>query len=261
MSGTHRATVRGLYLSGGSPIDRLAPEAKLVGLVAFVVVLALTPRRAVGVFALDAAVLAAAVAAARIPVRIVATRLLVVAPFVLFAFAIPFVAHSSPGDATVSVAGVDLPVDGLWATWNIVAKATLGATAAIVLTATTPVPSVLTAMARVHVPAVLVAIVSSMLRYLEVLADQLARMRRAMVARGHDPRWLWQVGPIASSVGLLFVRSYERGERVHLAMAARGSTGAPLVDDGPRARPTDWAAALAPSALALGALVVWLVAG
>jgi cobalt/nickel transport system permease protein len=46
-----------------------------------------------------------------------------------------------------------------------------------------------------------------------------------MVARAHDPRWLWQAKPIASAAGALFVRSYERGERVHAAMLARGFNG------------------------------------
>jgi cobalt/nickel transport system permease protein len=46
-----------------------------------------------------------------------------------------------------------------------------------------------------------------MVRYLEVLAGELGRMRTAMTARGYDPRWLWQVRPIASSAGALFIRS------------------------------------------------------
>ena len=71
-----------------------------------------------------------------------------------------------------------------------------------------------------------------MLRYIDVLVEQLGRMRRSMVARGHDPRWLWQIKPIASSAGALFVRSYERGERVHQAMLARGYSGVmPVVND------------------------------
>jgi len=50
-------------------------------------------------------------------------------------------------------------------------------------------------------------------------------MHVARVARGfdgRDPRH-WPV--IAKSMGALFIRSYERGERVHLAMLSRGYTG------------------------------------
>ena len=80
-------------------------------------------------------------------------------------------------------------------------------------------------LARLRVPPVFVSIMSFMVRYMELMADSLARMRTAMTARGYDPRWLWQAKPIASSAGALFVRSYERGERIHAAMVARGIRG------------------------------------
>ena len=98
-----------------------------------------------------------------------------------------------------------------------------------------------------------------MVRYVELLAAQLARMRTAMVSRGHDPRWLWQVGPVAASVGMLFVRSYERGERVHGAMVARGFTGTLVVSDGRAAAAADWVAALVPAVVSAIAVVVWVV--
>ena len=110
-------------------------------------------------------------------------------------------------------------------------------------------------MARLRVPHLVVAIVAFFLRYLDVVADDLRRMRRAMTARGHDPRWLWQVGPIASSVGALFVRSYERGERIHLAMLARGFDGRVHRDvDGPVLR-GQWLA-LVPALCAVTGIVV-----
>ena len=80
-------------------------------------------------------------------------------------------------------------------------------------------------MGRLRVPSVLTAIASFMIRYLEVVAAEMGRMRTAMTARGYDPRWLAQTRPIAASAGALFVRSYERGERVHSAMLARGFDG------------------------------------
>jgi len=248
MAGTHahQGRVQHLHVHGTSPVHRLAPEAKLLGLLAFVVVVALTPRRAVVAFGIEAATLIAVLVLARLPVRVVLGRLTVVVPFVLFAAFVPFVA----GGEQVEVGWLTLSVEGLWAAWGIVAKATLGAAAAIVMSATTPIPDVLHGMTRLHLPRVLVAIIAFMCRYLDLLADQLARMRRAMTARGHDPRWLWQVGPIAASAGALFVRSYERGERVHLAMLARGFTGTMPALDARRATARDWLAAFVPGLVA-----------
>ena len=226
--------------------------AKLVGLVLFAVAVALTPRRAVPAFAVDAAALVLVVAAARLPPRLVLARLTVITPFVLLAATVPFIAEGGPRH---DMLGVSLSVDGSWAAWNIVAKASLGATASILVSATTPLPELVAGLGRLKVPAVMVAIVSFMFRYLDLLVDELHRMRIAMVARCHDPRWLWQVRPLAASAGSLFVRSYERGERVHLAMAARGFSGTMPILVERRPRRGDSIVAIAPGLVATAALL------
>lgn len=249
---------RHLHVPGSTIVHRLPAAAKVLGLFVFVVAVALTPRRAVPVFGIDALVLGAVVAVARLPIRLVVSRLMVIAPFVVMAILVPFVAE---GGEQVEVLGRSLSVDGLWATWSIIAKASLGATASIVLAATTPIPDVLAGLSKLKVPWVLVAIVSFMFRYLDLLVDQLQRMRRAMVSRCHDPRWLWQARPIASSAGALFVRSYERGERIHQAMAARGYTGAmPALSD-EHVDSREYVAAAIPGALAAIALATAMMIG
>jgi cobalt/nickel transport system permease protein len=50
-------------------------------------------------------------------------------------------------------------------------------------------------------------------------------MTIAMRSRGCDPRSPQHWPVLARSLGALFIRSYERGERVHLAMLARGYDG------------------------------------
>jgi cobalt/nickel transport system permease protein len=220
-TGRRPPSVDRLHHDVASPIHRLPAAPKLAGLVAFVVVVALTPRRSVGLLAIDAAVLVGVVALARLPVLLVAARLAAIGPFVAFAVLLPLI---GTGEQT-TVVGMEVSVDGLWAAWGIVAKAVLGATASIVVTATTPLPDLLRGLERLRVPRLVVAIVASMLRYLDLVVEDLGRSRRAMAARGHDPRWIWQVKPIASSLGARFVRTYERGERVHLAMVARGFDG------------------------------------
>lgn len=210
-----------LYVHGHSPVHRLAPETKLAATVAFVMAVAITPRAAFWAFGVHAACLVAAVAVARIRPSFVLRRLTVILPFIAFAAFIPFVGS---GDR-IDVLGVAMSAEGLLASWNVVAKASLGATASILLAATTEVPRLLTGMGRLHVPATLTAIASFMVRYLEVIASEFRRMRTAMAARGYAPRWLWQARPVATSAGALFIRSYERGERVHAAMLARGYSG------------------------------------
>jgi cobalt/nickel transport system permease protein len=50
---------------------------------------------------------------------------------------------------------------------------------------------------------------------------------------------------LGHAAGALFVRCYERGERVHLAMLARGYTGTMPAREGAAAGPRAWATAFA----------------
>jgi cobalt/nickel transport system permease protein len=87
-------------------------------------------------------------------------------------------------------------------------------------------------------------------------------MRIARESLGYDPRWLWQARALASSAGTLFLRSYERGERVYLAMVSRGYTGAMPALDGQAAPRREWLTALVlPMAAAAIASASWVVRG
>lgn len=217
MAGAHRH----LLVHGHSPLHRLAPEVKIAATFLFVVGVAITPREAIWAFAIDAAVLLVLLAVAGYGVRQLLARTTAVLPFIAFAFFIPFIASGEQTD----VLWFSVSIDGLWATWNILAKALIGFGASLVLAGTTPIPEVIRGLGRLRVPPVIVSILSFMFRYLDLIIEEMSRMRTAMVARAHDPRWLWQAKPIASAAGALFVRSYERGERVHAAMLARGFNG------------------------------------
>jgi cobalt/nickel transport system permease protein len=64
-----------------------------------------------------------------------------------------------------------------------------------------------------------------MLRYMNVITDEMERMKVARLSRGFEERGIRDWKFIAGTAGALFVRSYERGERVHTSMIARGYTG------------------------------------
>jgi cobalt/nickel transport system permease protein len=229
-----------LYVHEHSYSHHLPPETKVLSVFLFVVAIAVTPREAIWAFGAYVAVEVTLALSARIPFGFILSRLLAVVPFVVFALFLPFIGE---GKDTV-VAGIHLSSEGIWSMWNILAKAILGATASILLAATTEVPDIVKGLGRLRVPAVITAIASFMIRYLEVIAEELGRMRTAMTARGYDPRWLSQARPIASSAGTLFVRSYERGERVYDAMLSRGYTGVMPAIDSRTASAQDWAVAL-----------------
>ncbi|MFE7380828.1 cobalt ECF transporter T component CbiQ [Streptomyces zhihengii] len=238
-----------LYRHGRSPVHTLPAHCKLIAVLCFVLIVVSTPREAVWAFGVYALLLAGVTAAARIPAGFVLKRLLVEIPFVAFALLMPFVV---PGERT-EVLGVALSVPGLWGAWNILAKGTLGVAASVLLASTTELRSLLLGLQRLRLPSLLVQIASFMIRYGDVIADEMRRMSVARRSRGFEARGVRHWGVLAKSAGALFIRSYERGERVHLAMVSRGYTGTMPVLEDVRATRAQWtyAAALPVAALAV----------
>jgi len=252
MSGAH---THALYVHGHSPIHTLAPQCKLAAQILLVLAIVATPREAFWAFGVYAGMVAALVIVARIPAGFVLRRMVFEVPFVLFAVLLPFFG----GGERTEVLGLSLSVEGLWGAWNILAKATLGVAISIVVAATTTMPEFLRGFEALHMPRVLTSISSFMIRYFDVLADEMRRMKVARESRGYDPRWIWQARAVAASAGALFIRGYERGERVYLSMLSRGYTGSmPRSAEAP-ATATTWAAALAvPAVAGLVMAVAWV---
>ncbi|MEZ7006210.1 cobalt ECF transporter T component CbiQ [Streptomyces sp. AD55] len=236
-----------LHRPGTSRVHTLPPHTKLAAVLAFVVVVVCTPREAVWAFALYAALLAGVAAAARVPPGFLLRRLLIEVPFVAFALLMPFVAQ---GPRT-EVLGLSLSVSGLWGAWNVLAKGTLGVAASVLLAATTPLRDLLLGLQRLRLPSLLVQIATFMIRYGDLITDEMRRMRVARASRGFEARGVRHWGVLAASAGALFIRSYERGERVHLAMVSRGYTGTlPVIDEVTASR-AQWSRALSLPAAAL----------
>jgi cobalt/nickel transport system permease protein len=252
-----RGHVAALHVPGPSPLHRLPAHAKTAAAVLAVVGVVATPPSAWWAFVLYAAVLASLARVGRIPQRVFVRRLALELPVVAFAVLLPIVG----GGERVEVLSVSLSEAGLLAAWNLLAKATLGLATMVVLTATTPVPDLVRGLGRLRLPTAIVAIAGLMVRYLDVIAADLRRMQVARVSRAHDPRWLWQVGAVASTLGTLFVRTYERGERIHLAMASRGGDGSVAVVGAPAATRVEWAVVLSLPALTASVAVAARLVG
>lgn len=226
---------RHLYVETPSRLHDWAPDAKLVGLVGFVVLLATTNAFSTPVFLAGAAIVLGAAVVAGLSVGQVLVRAVPAAPFLVLAALIPVI--SSSAEATGSAT-------------SLAAKIAIGVVASVVFAATTRPTELVQALQKLRVPAVIVSIVSFMFRYLDVMVGEVGRIRVALVSRGYNPTWLKQARPMASAGGAMFVRSFERGERVHAAMLARGFDGAlPANRSQPSASPAMWILALAPAML------------
>jgi len=108
---------------------------------------------------------------------------------------------------------------------TILVKNSLAFLMLLTLGAFTPWLEVLNGMRRLGMPAILVSTLRFMERYVQVLRDEARRMSQARRSRtfGRGPGLSW--GQLTSLIGMLFLRSFERSERVHAAMLARGWDG------------------------------------
>lgn len=208
MSGGHGHIGIEAVAAGDTPVHRLDPRVKIVGLIALVVVAVTTPVGAWAAFASYGLVLVALSLVARLPLAYVLRRLAIVVPFL----------------AAVALLPLVMP-DGVRVALTLAAKAATGVLAMVLLSSTTPFPQLLRGFERLKAPRLLVMIVAFMWRYLHVIGEELHRMRIARQARGFQRRGIWQVSALGQTIAALFIRSLERGERVYLAMASRGYRG------------------------------------
>ncbi|OWY60288.1 hypothetical protein B7486_69985, partial [cyanobacterium TDX16] len=206
----------------------------------FVVVVLSVPRGQLLPYLAPLVAVAVLGVVARLDLAAAARRLLVVVPALAFVVLLPFFG----GSPEVEVFGLSLSEPGLQSASSILATGLLGASVAVVLSSTTDPFALLAGLRALHVPAVIVAIAMFMVRFLVVVEDQARTMAVARRSRAHEPRWLAHAAPTASAVGSLFVRSFERGERVHGAMISRGWTGAVPEDERDPASIGQWCVAV-----------------
>lgn len=223
MGGVHLHVAPGPAGDLGSRIHRLDPRAKIIGLGGVAVVAVTTPLAAWPAWVACAGVLAAVAVAARVPPGLVWRRSRVVLPLVLAAAL--FIPFAREGTTAFSVGPFDASREGLAVLAAVAVKAAIGTAVAVLLGATTPVPDIIRGLEALRVPRIVILVASFMHRYLLVVAGELVRMRAALAARAYRPRHLLQLAPLGRMAAALFLRSHARGERVYLAMQARGFTG------------------------------------
>ena len=210
-----------LHFHGHSPIHRAPAHLKLVALVGFMLVVVATPRDWWQVFVAEALVLLAVIGSSRVPLTYLAPRMVIELPFAVFALLMPFISH---GPRT-EVLGIVVSESGLHAGLTLLVKGSIGVLASLTLAATTEPQDLLRGLERLRMPDLIVQIMGFMIRYLDVVTGELSRMLVAMRSRGCNPRSPTHWPTLARAMGALFIRSYERGERVHLAMLSRGYDG------------------------------------
>jgi cobalt/nickel transport system permease protein len=221
------------YVDAPSPIHALDARVKLLLTFAAILALGLTPPGAWATILAIAVLIWWGVLQSRVGLGLILRRAFVALPFALAALTLIF---SRPGEAlfTLPLGPLRLTATdvGLIAFGSVVVKSWLSVQAALLLTATTPFAEVLGALRNLGLPSVLTAVLSFAYRYLFVLVDEAQRMLRAREVRAAElpgrkggGTIRWRAAVVGQMVGTLFLRSYERSERIYVAMLSRGFDG------------------------------------
>jgi len=215
------------YTSLDSFLHRLDPRTKFVTTLAFILAVLLTPPQRWQAFACYLSLILVLLFLSKLPPLYVLKRSLVILPFVIMvALFIPFFKRGEvAGSYNIWFWQVSITYSGLVIFWNVLVKAWLSVLSLILLTSTTEFILLLRGSQRLGTPPVMVMILSFMYRYIFLMADEAMRMKQARDSRSFGGDRLRAIKTVGNMIGTLFLRSYERGERVYAAMLARAFEG------------------------------------
>jgi cobalt/nickel transport system permease protein len=243
------------YRPRPSLVHQLDPRVKLVLTLAFILTTVLIPQGAWPVYILLLAMVISVVLLSELGIGYVFKRSVLAFPFVLAALPLVF---TGPDPSLVeTMLGVPMLGDwtlrisqpGLERFLSIAFKSWISIQAAIVLATSTPFPQLLVALRAIKTPRLLVAIFGLMWRYLFVLADETLRLIRARAARSGVSAQgeakpggsvLWRARVTGGMAGSLFLRAFERSDRIYMAMASRGYDGEVRMLPLPALKPVHW---------------------
>lgn len=196
------------WSQGSSPLHARDPRAKILVLLAFLIVLATTAPNAFLALTIYAVVLVAGILIAGLPAASLLLRAMAVLPFSLTFGLISWLA----GDRLRAM--------------GLVEKSYLSTVAALLVVGTTPLPLLLSGLRALGTPRLLVLVGQFLYRYLFVVSEQAQHLRLAAACRrGTESRRRSDFRAAAGALAILFARSYYRAEGIHRAMMARAFSG------------------------------------
>ena len=238
-------------------VHQIPPHIKILAGLLFIIVAVSTVITNWPAFVAYFAIIITITQIAKLPIITVFKRSLIEVPFIFFALLMPFFGTGE----RFEVGPLNLYRESLLAAAGIVVKGTLGVLSAVVLSTSTTARELLRGLEKLHLPKLMVQIAAFMLRYVNVINDEMERMKVARESRGFIATGIkhWKV--IATSAAALFIRSYERGERVHLAMLSRGFDGNLPSLGNPVVTTRQWLTALSLPGIALSISLLFLAIG
>lgn len=141
-------------------------------------------------------------------------------------FVLLMLPFTTPGALLFSLFGFDASADGLALAARIAAKGNIVIVAMLAMLGSCEASDIGAALARLGLPQALAQLLVMTVRYVGVIEREYRRLRTAMAIRGFQMRCnvhTWR--SMGYLFGMIFVRSFERAERISAAMRCRGFSG------------------------------------
>jgi cobalt/nickel transport system permease protein len=219
----------GRYRPDNTPIHTLDARVKIVVALLLIVGIMLTPDRAWPAYPLLWALIGSLAAVGRIGALRLARWGGIALPFALAAVTLLV---TTPGRPLVTLGTLMISDAGMMRFAAILLKSWLSAQVSLLLAATTPFTTLLEGLQLLGLPRTLILITAFLYRYLFTVREEADRLRMARASRSaispvsrSGGSVIWRAQVAGSMIGNLFLRSYERSERVYAAMLARGFDG------------------------------------
>jgi cobalt/nickel transport system permease protein len=193
------------------------PKAKILSFFAIIILCVTLPPGKYQALTAYAVIALFLLAVSNIPITYFTRRILAILPFIgFFIVTIPFL-----------WANGNMQMLNLYLT--VISKALISITIVTILTSTTGFEKLLEGFEELKFPKLLLILLGFTYRYQYVIADEVERMKRARDSRLWGGTLLWHSRVLGQMAGMLFLRSYERSERIFMAMTSRGFEGVRLI--------------------------------
>ena len=216
-----------------SYIHNLDARVKILGMFAIIIAMVAVPYSPL-VFTVGILFLAFILglwALAGLPWVFYLKRLIMVLPFGLFIiiFQIFFTNRYYPVFHVIAdlPLGIHIYAESVEFAFILLTKFIICVSAIILLSSTTKLHDILEGAGRMGLPAEFALIFGMMIRYLFVFGHFFRKVNESLITRCFDPfdpslTYRYRIKQIGYTVGTIFVRSYEQGERVYTSMLCRG---------------------------------------
>lgn len=205
----------------------LDPRSKIIAFLSIILCMIMTPITRIKDFGLYFLLILAIISFSKITSWQILKRVFVLISFVFFiAMFVPFLKEGTVC-WSLKIGPWELPVtdEGIRTFLNVIIKSGLSLLLLVVASLTTAFPDFLKGLEMLRMPKILVMLMSFMYRYIFVLLEEAKKLMRARSLRYFGYRYREQFRVIGYMVGVLFIRTFERAERVYGAMVVRGFGG------------------------------------